>query len=98
MRAFDRLKPVHAIVATLVCVVLPAASWLDGSGFLAWTMYSGSGCYRLEIAAVAADGSRSAVAPSDLVRFTGRDEAPYLLGADNWRMISSRGLRLRLDE
>lgn len=92
------MKPLHTIVAAVVCVLAPAASWLDGTGFLAWTMYSGSASYRLEIVAVSADGSRHPLAPTELVRHVGRDEAPAFSAADTWRMMSSRGLRLRLEE
>lgn len=92
------MRPAHAAVAALVCLVLPGASWLDGTGSLAWTMYSGSASYRLEINAVSAAGARSPLAPSELARFMGREEAPYLVAADTWRMMSSRGLRLRLPE
>jgi hypothetical protein len=88
----------YAILAALVCVVIPAASWLDGSGFLAWTMFSGNRSYRLEIAAVAADGSRRALAPTELARYVGIEEAPYFVSADVWRMIPYRGLSLRLAE
>lgn len=86
------------MVAIAVCVLVPAASWLDGTGFLAWTMYSGSASYRLEMVAVSADGARRPLAPTELARHVGRDEAPYLSAADTWRMMSSRGLRLRLEE
>jgi hypothetical protein len=86
------------VIAALACVVVPAASWLDGSGSLAWTMFSGSRSYRLEIAAVAADGSRRALAPSALARFAGTEERPAFVAADTWRMMPHRGLRLRLAE
>jgi len=62
-------------------VVLPVASWLDGSGQLAWTMFSRTGQYRLalssdgkplnptELAAVAAPGpTSSALAGADHFR------------------------------
>ncbi|MFT3769098.1 MAG: hypothetical protein QM820_26965 [Minicystis sp.] len=92
------MRPLHAAVAAVVCVLLPAASWLDGTGFLAWTMYSGSASYRLEIVAISADGLRYPLAPTALARYVGRDEAPAFVAADTWRMMSSRGLRLRLEE
>jgi hypothetical protein len=96
--AYDRVvRGAHAVVAAVVCVALPLVSWLDG-GFLAWTMYSGSGSYRLEIVAVSAGGSRRALAPTELARHMGVEERPYLAAADTWRMIPSRGLRLRLAE
>lgn len=92
------MKPAHALVAVLACVALPAASWGDGSGFLAWTMFSGSRSYRLEITAIAPDGARRALAPTALTRFVGIEERPALAAADTWRMMPYRGLRLRLAE
>jgi hypothetical protein len=88
----------EAAVAALVCVVVPGASWLNGSGFLAWTMFSGSRSYRLEIAGLSADGARRALAPTELTRYVGIEEAPYLAAADTWRMMPCRGLYYRLAE
>jgi hypothetical protein len=88
----------QAAVAALVCLIVPGASWLNGSGFLAWTMFSGSRSYRLEIAALSADGSRYALAPSALGRYVGIEEAPYLIASDTWRMMPCRGLYYRLTE
>jgi hypothetical protein len=88
----------QAAVAVLVCLIVPGATWLNGSGFLAWTMFSGSRSYRVEIAALSADGSRRALAPSELARFVGIEEAPYLIASDTWRMMPFRGLYYRLAE
>ena len=41
----------HLAVGLVVIVLLPLASWLDGSGQLAWTMFSRTGRYRLELVA-----------------------------------------------
>jgi hypothetical protein len=92
------VRPAHAALAALVCVIVPAASWLDGTGFLAWTMFSGSRSYRLELAAISSDGSRRALAPTGLVRYVGIEEAPFFAAADTWRTMPCRGLRLRLAE
>jgi hypothetical protein len=86
----------HQVFAILACVVIPAASWLDGFGSLAWTMYGSSSSYRLELAELSASGARRSIAPLELVRFVGPDEAPLLVGAEQFRMVASRGLRLRL--
>lgn len=32
----------HTTIAVLFALVLPAYSWLDGSGWLAWTMFAKS--------------------------------------------------------
>ena len=41
----------HIVVGVLVVLVLPLVSWFDGSGQLAWTMFSRTGRYRLELTA-----------------------------------------------
>jgi hypothetical protein len=92
------MRRLHAALAALACVVIPGGSWLNGSGFLAWTMFSGSRSYRLEIVALSADGSRHPLAPSALARHMGIEEAPYLIAADTWRMMPYRGLYFRLAE
>jgi hypothetical protein len=64
---------VHVAIGIVVILLLPLASWIDGSGQLAWTMFSRTGRYRLvmtadgapmnptELAAAAAPGPTSAV-------------------------------------
>jgi hypothetical protein len=92
------VRAAHAVAAAIACVALPGASWIDGTGSLAWTMYSGSSSYRLEIVAIGAGGERRALAPTELVRHVGLEERPCFAAADTWRMIPCRGLRLRLAE
>jgi hypothetical protein len=92
------VRTAHAIVAAIACVALPGASWIDGTGSLAWTMYSGSSSYRLEITAFSAGGARRALAPTELARRVGLEERPCFAAADTWQMIPCRGLRLRLAE
>jgi len=77
-RSWRRL---HAIAGAIVIAVVPLVSWLDGSGQLAWTMFSRTGAYRLalradgvplnptELAAAAAPGPTSiALAGADHFR------------------------------
>lgn len=47
----ERSAKLHLAIGVLVIVVLPLVSWLDGSGQLAWTMFSRTGHYRLELTA-----------------------------------------------
>jgi hypothetical protein len=70
--ASPSLSRVHLVAGIVVIALLPLASWLDGSGQLAWTMFSRTGRYRLvltadgapmnptEVAAAAAPGPTSA--------------------------------------
>lgn len=92
----------HAGVAVLVCIVSPAASWLDGSGSRAWTMYSRSATYRLRITSFDADGRRRSIAPSELASRAERNLASVLAGSESFRRgpqgFVLRGLLARLAE
>jgi hypothetical protein len=75
----------HAVVALFVAVVIPAYSWRDGSGWLAWTMFSKSQTYRLAVTVSDTDGVVHLINPSELTRLTGGDVAIYLAGAEHYR-------------
>jgi hypothetical protein len=45
------LSRTHLVATVVVVLVLPLLSWLDGSGQLAWTMFSRTGQFRLVIIA-----------------------------------------------
>jgi hypothetical protein len=71
----------HIAVGVIVIVLLPLGSWLDGSGQLAWTMFSRTGQYRL---AITADGH--AVNPTELAAAAAPSRtANALAGADHFR-------------
>ncbi len=80
----------------IAIAVIPALSWLDGSGQLAWTMFSRTGHYRLVLTA---DGKQ--VNPTELAA----DAAPgatsmALAGADHFRHqdVWRATLRRHLDD
>ena len=75
----------HAALAVLVGLLLPAYSWLDGSGWLAWTMFSKSETYRLRVVVVDSAGQPKLINPSALARFAGEQVALYLSGAEHFR-------------
>ena len=77
---------VHIAVALVAGLILPGASWLDGSGWLAWTMYSRSGSYRLTVhGRQRTSGDRIQIAPTAMsVRASGTIQTA-LAGADHWR-------------
>jgi hypothetical protein len=77
--------PAHTALGVLLALVLPAASWLDGSGRFAWTMFSKSASYRLEIDVVDAGGARRAVEPGALAARAGPSARPFLSGARYFR-------------
>ena len=71
----------HALIGVIVVGLVPAASWLDGSGQLAWTMFSRTGQYRLVLAA---DGA--ALNPTELAaRAAAGSTSIALAGADHWK-------------
>ena len=75
----------HAVLALFVAVIIPAYSWRDGSGWLAWTMFSKSQTYRLAVSVSDANGIVHVVNPSELTRLAGTDVQIYLAGAEHFR-------------
>jgi hypothetical protein len=82
----ERVMPkIHAVAAGLACVVVPGASWIDGSGSLAWTMYSKSETYRMRVVARQTDGSIRRLSPTELAVRSRGSLGTYLAGAETWR-------------
>jgi len=75
----------HAVVAFVVAIALPAWSWRDGSGWLAWTMFSGSQTYRIGITVIDSEGGLHVVNPTALASLASDDAAIYLTGAERYR-------------
>jgi hypothetical protein len=75
----------HRILAMVLAAALPGYSWLDGSGWLAWRMFSKSQTYRLTVNVTDAGGVVHAVNPAELARFTTADVAVYLSGSERFR-------------
>ena len=71
----------HLIIGIVVIVVLPLVSWLDGSGQLAWTMFSRTGHYRVVLSA---DGQQ--INPTELAhKAIPGPTAMALAGSDHLR-------------
>jgi len=89
MAATARRWPGRACVAAMVCVALPAASWVGaGRGRLAYTMYSSTVAYRLELSWTDREGRRSPLAPTDVAGEVSFDSAaPFLAGAERFRVV-----------
>ena len=79
------MSRLHAAVALLLGLILPGYSWLDGSGWLAWTMFSRSATYRVRIRVTDTAGNAHAVNPTELARFAYGDTASYLTGTERFR-------------
>jgi hypothetical protein len=77
-------KLVPRLVVAALAIVLPAWSWLDGTGSLAWTMFSKSGSYRLRVIATLGDGREEVVPAHRLALAAGVDARRYLARGDRW--------------
>jgi len=79
------LPALQLSLAVLACIVVPAWSWLDGSGSLAWTMYAHSSSFRLRIQALDEHDKARSIAPSALGALAERDLRTALSGAEGFR-------------
>jgi hypothetical protein len=87
------------IVGVLACVVLPAASRAQGSGIFAWTMYSRTGEFRVDLVALDAGGRAHIRNPTVLADGASGDVSSLLAGSDHWRQAASvAALRDHLDD
>ena len=93
-RPIARWALLHRVLAGLVCVVIPAQSWLDGRGSRAWTMYAGSASYRVRIIAYDEAGRARWMSPTELAARSSGDLASVLSGAEGFR-IGAQGFALR---
>jgi dienelactone hydrolase len=86
-------------VGFVVCLLLPAASWAEGSAMLAWTMYSRTGELRVDLVAYDATGRAHLRNPAVLADGVSPDVASLLAGSDHWRPASSvAAIRDHLDD
>lgn len=75
----------HRILAVVIGLVVPLASWGLGSGQLSYRMYAHAPEYRLDVFAVSVAGARHRVAPSALAQGVKGSVVPLVAGADHWR-------------
>ena len=74
----------HVFLAVLVCLLIPGWSWLDGSGWLAWTMFSHSSTYRLRVVGASLGGEPRFIAPTELAARASPDLGTFLAGTERW--------------
>lgn len=74
----------HAAVAILVCLIVPAASRM-GAGLFAWTMYSRSAGFRLEVRGRDTNGAIRAISPTELAARGRGPAVTFLAGAERFR-------------
>jgi hypothetical protein len=94
-----RTRVLRASIGAIGCVLLPVASWLEGSGMFAWAMYSRASEYRVDLLTFDADGGLHRRNPTFLATHAGLGAASLLAGSDHWRQGPSMAiLRRHLDE
>jgi hypothetical protein len=92
------VRLLHRAFALVAFIVLPAYSWHDGSGWLAWTMFCRSQTYRLRASVTDASGATHLVNPNELTALVDGETAAYLSGSDHWRHAPvGDGLRANLE-
>jgi len=90
---------VHLLVGVLVVVGLPFASWWSGTGGMAFTMFSGSGSYRLRVVISDESGADHPVAATAVAARAGGTIGDVLAGSEVWRFAPFGALvRRRLDQ
>lgn len=89
----------HLVLGAIFCVILPALSWIDGSGRLAYTMFADVHWYRLRIVASDDAGRAREISPTLLANAAGGSAAPFFAGADRFHLAPvSHMARLHLDD
>ncbi|MGZ3419416.1 MAG: hypothetical protein ACXWUG_04095 [Polyangiales bacterium] len=91
------LNKVHGILGAIVCIVMPASSWLDGSGRLSYTMFADMHWYRIEAFAFDAEGRSHEISPTQIANATSGTTAAFFAGADRFHFAPvSRTARTHL--
>jgi hypothetical protein len=85
MTSRRRPEVLHAVLGATACILLPAGSWVEGTRLFAWTMFSASSTYRIEITEVDPSGRSHAVNPTALAVNAAPSAAAILAGSDHWR-------------
>jgi hypothetical protein len=84
MTASAGFTKLHGALGALVCIVMPAASWLDGSGRLSYTMFADMHWYRIEAFAYDAEGHPRELSPTQIAERTSGTSALFFAGADRF--------------
>jgi hypothetical protein len=79
------IRRLRWIVGAVACVVLPAASWVQGSRVFAWSMYAHAGEFRIDLVAFDANGRAHARNPTVLAEHAAPATAALLAGSEHWR-------------
>jgi|SRR6478672_8532950 len=90
---------IHLAIGLIAIVVLPAVSLATRAGGLAFTMFSGSGSYRLRVAIVDGAGTARRIPPTAIAAHARGSIGDVLAGSEDWRFAPFGSLvRRRLDQ
>ena len=90
---------VHLLIGVLAIIGVPLASTLTRAGGLAFTMFSGSGSYRLRIVALDESGGARRISPTAVAAHARGSIGDVLAGSEDWRFAPSGSLiRRRLEQ
>ena len=94
-----RAARIHLVIGILAIVALPAVSLATRAGGLAFTMFSGSGSYRLRVATFDAAGGERRIPPTAIAAHARGSIGDVLAGSEDWRFAPFGSLiRRRLDQ
>lgn len=75
----------HLLLGVIAIVGLPAVSLATRTGGLAFTMFSGSGSYRLRVAMIDAAGGERRIPPTAIAAHARGSIGDVLAGSEDWR-------------
>jgi hypothetical protein len=89
----------HLVIGIVAIIALPAVSLATRAGGLAFTMFSGSGSYRLRVVIVDDMGRERRVPPTAIAAHVRGSIGDVLAGSEDWRFAPFGSLiRRRLDQ
>jgi hypothetical protein len=93
------MRRLHIALGTVVCLVVPLASYAGGTGGLAYTMFADVQEYRVEVVVIDDRGERAPVGASQLAVQAQGTIGNFLAGAERFRMgPAHRAPRRHLDD
>jgi hypothetical protein len=95
----QRTAAIHLIIGVVAIMALPAVSLATRTGGLAFTMFSGSGSYRLRVVTIDDAGRERRVPPTAIAAHVRGSIGDVLAGSEDWRFAPFGSLvRRRLDQ
>jgi hypothetical protein len=89
----------HLAIGIVAVIALPAVSLATRTGGLAFTMFSGSGSYRLRVVTMDGAGRERRVPPTAIAAHARGSIGDVLAGSEDWRFAPFGSLvRRRLDQ